>query len=73
MADWLLADELPGTQGHNEPFNTHPPLLTPPSPPALISQTETVTLCMKKGGCDERRQIAPKQTCCFANGRSYDT
>lgn len=56
MADWLLADELPGTQGHNELFDAQLPLLIPP--PALISQTETVTLCMKKGGCDEKRQIA---------------
>lgn len=32
MADWLLADELPGTQGHNEPFDAHPPLLVPLSP-----------------------------------------
>lgn len=39
MADWLLADELPGTRGHNEPFGAHRPLLAPP-PPTLPSSDQ---------------------------------
>lgn len=47
------------------------PLAARCSAAALIRQTDGRYI-MYEGG-DEKRQIAAKQTRCFANGSSYDT